>query len=133
MSDLTRTRLNNRDYMRFPFRVGALGAEISSRHQHVREQIEQILFTNPGERWYRPDFGIGARALVFEPNSSPLWELVKKRLLATLAEALKGEVLPESLAVEVTGENEKLMILISYQMAALQHSEKLQFVLNGDE
>lgn len=133
MSDLTRTRLNNRDYMRFPFRVGAEGAQTSSRHQHVREQIEQILFTNPGERWYRPDFGIGARALVFEPNSSPLWELVKKRLLATLAEALKGEVLPESLAVEVTGENEKLMILISYQMAALQHSEKLQFVLNGDE
>lgn len=133
MADLTRTRLNNRDYMRFPFRIGIQGAAISSRHQHVREQIEQILFTNPGERWYRPDFGIGARALVFEPNSSPLWELVKKRLLATLAEALKGEVLPESLAVEVTGENEKLMILISYQMAALQHSEKLQFVLNGDE
>ncbi|MCP4285968.1 MAG: GPW/gp25 family protein [Gammaproteobacteria bacterium] len=133
MSNMTRTRLNNRDYMRFPFRVGGQGAAISSRHQHVREQIEQILFTNPGERWYRPDFGIGARALVFEPNSSPLWELVKKRLLATLAEALKGEVLPESLAVEVTGENEKLMILISYQMAALQHSEKLQFVLNGDE
>ena len=133
MPDLTRTRLNNRDYMRFPFRVGEQGGVVSSRHQHVREQIEQILFTNPGERWYRPDFGIGARALVFEPNSSPLWELVKKRLLATLAEALKGEVLPESLAVEVTGENEKLMILISYQMAALQHSEKLQFVLNGDE
>ncbi len=133
MSNLTRTRLNNRDYMRFPFAIGEQGAAISSRHQHVREQIEQILFTNPGERWYRPDFGIGARALVFEPNSSPLWELVKKRLLATLAEALKGEVLPESLTVEVTGESEKLMILISYQMAALQHSEKLQFVLNGDE
>lgn len=133
MPTLTRTRLNNRDYMRFPFSIGEQGAAISSRHQHVREQIEQILFTNPGERWYRPDFGIGARALVFEPNSSPLWELVKKRLLATLAEALKGEVLSESLSVEVTGENEKLMILISYQMAALQHSEKLEFVLNGDE
>lgn len=133
MANLTRSLINNRDYMRFPLQIGEQGAAISSRHQHVREQIEQILFTNPGERWYRPDFGIGARALVFEPNSSPLWELVKKRLLATLAEALKGEVLPESLAVEVTGENEKLMILISYQMAALQHSEKLQFVLNGDE
>jgi hypothetical protein len=133
MADLTRTRLNNRDYLRFPLQIGEQGGAISSRHQHVREQIEQILFTNPGERWYRPDFGIGARALVFEPNSSPFWELVKKRLLATLAEALKGEVLPESLAVEVRGENEKLLILISYQLAALQHSEQLQFVLNGDE
>jgi phage baseplate assembly protein W len=133
MTDMTRTRLNNRDYLRFPFQIGEQGGVVSSRHQHVREQIEQILFTNPGERWYRPDFGIGARALVFEPNGSPLWELVKKRLLATLAEALKGEVLPESLAVEVRGENEKLLILISYQLAALQHSEQLQFVLNGDE
>ena len=119
--------------MSFPLRIGEQGAAVSSRNQHVREQIEQILFTNPGERWYRPDFGIGARALVFEPNSSPLWELVKKRLLATLSEALKGEVLPESLSVEVTGENERLKILISYQLAALQHSEQLTFMVNGDE
>lgn len=99
----------------------------------MREQIEQILFTNPGERWYRPEFGIGVRALVFEPNNAPLWELVKKRLLATLAEALKGDVLPESLSVDVAGENEKLNVVISYQMAALQYSEKLEFVLNGDD
>jgi len=133
MTDLTRSRLDNRDYMRFPFSVGEQGAEVSSRHRHVREQIEQILFTNPGERWYRPEFGIGARALVFEPNSSPLWELVKKRLLATLAEALKGEVLPESLSVEVAGEQERLRIDIGYQLAALQHTEKLSFLVGGDE
>lgn len=119
--------------MSFPFTIGEQGSSISSRHQHVREQIEQILFTDPGERWYRPDFGIGAKALVFEPNQQTLWELVKKRLLATLAEALKGEVLAESLSVDVEGDNEKLNISISYQMAALQHSEKLEFVLNGDE
>ncbi len=133
MARLTRTRINNRDYMSFPFTIGEQGSSISSRHQHVREQIEQILFTDPGERWYRPDFGIGAKALVFEPNQQALWELVKKRLLATLAEALKGEVLAESLSVDVEGDNEKLNISISYQMAALQHSEKLEFVLDGDE
>lgn len=133
MNTLTRTRINNRDYMSFPFSIGEKGSDTSSRHQHVREQIEQILFNNPGERWYRPEFGIGAMALVFEPNKSQLWELVKKRLLATLAEALKGEVLAESLAVDVEGENEKLKILISYQIAALHHSEKLEFVLNRDE
>lgn len=133
MARLTRTRINNRDYMSFPFRIGDHGSTLSSHHQHVREQIEQILFTSPGERWYRADFGIGAMALVFEPNHAPMWELVKKRLLATLAEALKGEVLAESLTVEVAGDNEKLNIIISYQMAALQHSEKLEFSLNGDQ
>ncbi len=132
MAKLTRTRINNRDYMSFPLRIGKQGSTVSSRQQHVREQIEQILFTNPAERWYRPDFGIGARALVFEPNQQTLWELVKKRLLATLAEALKGEVLAESLVVDVQGKNEQLKIFISYQMAALQHSEKLEFLLNGE-
>ncbi|MFT6925781.1 MAG: phage baseplate assembly protein W [Psychromonas sp.] len=131
MEKVTRTQLNNRDYMSFPLRIEASGSTVSSRARHVREQIEQILFTNPGERWYRPEFGIGAVALVFEPNHQVMWELVKKRLLASLAEALKGEVLPETLSVKVEGENEKLKIIISYQMAALAHTENLEFLLNG--
>jgi len=133
MARLTRSRINNRDYMSFPFTIGEDGSQRSSRHQHVREQIEQILFTNPGERWYRPEFGIGAMALVFEPNQAPMRELIKKRLLASLAQALKGEVTAESLAVDIIGENEQLKIIISYQIAALQHSEQLEFVLNRDE
>jgi len=98
----------------------------------VRQQIEQILFTNPGERWYRPDFGIGVKSLVFEPNNTALWQLVKQRLLATLAESLKADVLPASLTVDVRGDNEKLTILIGYQIAALQQSEKLEFTLGGE-
>lgn len=117
--------------MSFPFRIGDQGCAVSSRSAHVHEQIEQILFTNPKERWFRPDFGIGAMALVFEPNHQAMWEVVKKRLLATLAESLKGEVLAESLSVQVEGENETLKIIIGYQMAALQHSENLEFLLNG--
>lgn len=118
--------------MSFPLRIGNNGSAVSSRQQHIREQIEQILFTNPGERWFRPEFGIGAMALVFEPNHQTMWQLVKKRLLATLAEALKGEVLAESLLVNVEGENENLKIIISYQIAALQHTESLEFFLNGN-
>ncbi len=39
---------------------------------HVRDMIEQLLFTNPGERVNRPDFGSGLLQLVFEPNSPEL-------------------------------------------------------------
>lgn len=123
--------LNNNDYMRFPFNITAQGAKSSNKSQHVREQIEQILFTNPKERWYRPEFGIGVNALVFEPNNSALWELVKQRLLANLSESLKNDVLPESLKIDVKGVNEQLMITINYQIAALQHTEKLEFLLGA--
>ena len=126
------TRLNNPDYMQFPLEIGVRGAVTSARRQHVREQIEQVLFTNPGERWFRPEFGIGVRALVFEPNNLALWEVTKKRLLASLREALTGEVDPRSLEVAVTGEGEKLLITISYMLATLQHTEKLQFAVQAN-
>jgi hypothetical protein len=37
--------------------------------EHIRDLIEQVLFTSPGERVNRPDFGSGLRQLVFAPNS----------------------------------------------------------------
>ncbi len=125
------TRLNNPDFMKFPLEMGAAGAITSARRQHIREQIEQVLFTNPGERWFRPEFGVGVRALVFEPNSSVLWEVTKKRLLASLSEALAGEVDPKTLEVTVEGENEKLIIVIAYMIATINHTERLEFAVEG--
>ena len=43
-----------------------------TRGDHIRDLIEQVLFTSPGERVMRPDFGSGLLALVFEPNSTTL-------------------------------------------------------------
>lgn len=125
------TRLNNPDYMAFPLRIGDGGAAISARREHVREQIEQVLFTDPGERWFRPDFGIGVKALIFEPNNAPLWEITKKRLSASLNDALAGEVDPASLEISVTGENEQLLITIAYTLATISHTEKLEFAVGG--
>lgn len=116
-------------YLAFPFRIGASGALTADRSQHVRQQIEQVLFTNPGERVFRPEFGAGAQALVFEPNDSALAAVTRKRLVSTLADALKSEVDPRSLAVEVTSEDERIFIVISYSLATLGHSEKHQILI----
>jgi hypothetical protein len=124
------SRLNNPDYMKFPLQIGAQGAVNSSRLDHVREQIEQVLFTLPGERWYRPDFGAGIRTLLFEPNNHVLWEVTEKRLLASLSEALIGEVDPKTLSVEVVGQEEKLLVTISYTLATLNHTERQQFLIH---
>ena len=126
------TKLNNPDFMQFPLEIGADGAVTSTRRAHVREQIEQVLFTHPGERWFRPEFGIGVRALVFEPNNQALWEITKKRLLASLTEALAGEVDPNSLEVTVIGEEEKLLVTIAYRLATINHTDRLQFAVEGN-
>ena len=50
----------------FPFHIGDLGAPASSPRPHaIRQQLEQLLFTVPGERINRPTFGCGVQRLVF--------------------------------------------------------------------
>lgn len=117
-------RLSDPPYLAFPFRITAAGAQTSNRAGHVREQIEQVLFTHPNERVFRPEFGAGIRKLIFEPNASALWEVTRKRLTAALAEALKGEVDPRSLEVDVIGEDEKLIVRIAYRLAAIGRNEQ---------
>ena len=125
------TQLNNADYMTFPLVIGTEGAGKSSRREHVRELIEQVLFTDLRERWFRPEFGVGVRTLVFEPNNSVLWEVTKKRLLASLADALAGEVDASTLDIAVDGDGEKLLIVIAYTLATINHTEKLEFAVEG--
>ena len=116
-------------YLTFPLSVGSDGPKTSSRSEHVREQIEQVLFTSPKERVYRPEFGAGVRRLVFEPNNLALRNTTLKKLNASLAEALYGEVDPRTLKVDVGNEDEKLVIQISYVLAAINRQESHTFEL----
>ena len=116
-------------YLSFPLRIGARGAATSGRRDHVRQQIEQVLFTDPGERVYRPEFGAGIRALIFEPNGSVLADILRKRLTDSLADALQGEVDPKTLQVDVHPEEEKLFVAISYALATIGQSESYEIPL----
>lgn len=57
----------------FPFRISANGHTTSTDNEsHIRQLIEQVLFTSQGERVNRPDFGSGLNGIVFSPNSDEL-------------------------------------------------------------
>ncbi len=124
-------RLVNPPYLAFPLRMESGAPRLDSRSEHIRGQIEQVLFTLPGERVFRPEFGAGVKALVFEPNDTPLWQLTKHRLLASLAEALQGEVEPKSIEVEVGGDDATLTISVTYTLAAVGQRESQLFSLGG--
>jgi phage baseplate assembly protein W len=123
--------LSESHYLKFPFSVGKDGPKTSSRSDHVREQIEQVLFTSPKERVFRPEFGVGVRRLVFEPNNNILRNTTVKRLNAALAEALHGEVDPRTLEIDVSSEDEKLIINISYVLAAINRQESHKFAVGS--
>lgn len=130
MTGTPERQLPRANYMRFPFSMTAEGAATSLRIDHIREQIMQVIFTSPGERVFRPEFGFGARQHVFEPNAIPLWEVVRNRLQGSLAEALAGEVDPKTIRITVGAPQdspEQLLVTISYVLAALQKEETHAF------
>jgi uncharacterized protein len=118
--------------MAFPFTVGPAGCAQVGRFEHIRDQVAQVLFTSPGERVFRPEFGFGARRHVFEPNAAALWEYARNRLYGALTEALAGEVDPKTIRVEVgapPGQPEVLKVRIAYTIAAIQKEEVHDFDL----
>ena len=57
----------------FPFHVDSRRRTAETTDaDHVRDRIEQLIFTRPGERVNRPGFGSGLQQLVFAPNTPEL-------------------------------------------------------------
>ena len=54
-------------HLDFPYHFDARGRTAETGEaDHLRDLIEQVLFTAPGERVMRPDFGCGIADMVFE-------------------------------------------------------------------
>lgn len=123
--------LNARNrYLAFPFRMTREGAAQSGRQAHIREQITQMLYTQPNERVFLPDWGIGVEQLLFAPMTDALWRRIEVSLSSSLAEALAGEVLADSIAVSAgpaPGDPATLKIVIRYTLAAVNVNEKVEF------
>jgi uncharacterized protein len=85
---------------------------------HVREMMIQILFTNPGERINRPDFGCGLRRMVFAPNSVANASLLKVLINQSMDKWLSTLITVTD--VEATADNETLNVSIAYILNARQ-------------
>lgn len=119
-------------YLAFPFRVLEPGPAISGRAAHVREQIELLLFTAPGERPHRPQWGAGVDRLVFEAGGPELVATVRQRLVSALAEALAGEVDPESIRVDVEmAADNRLRLTIGYRLATVGQDHEHTWTLGA--
>jgi uncharacterized protein len=97
----------------FPFRFDRRGSTATANDEkHVRDMIEELLFTNPGERVNRPDFGSGVMQLVFAPNSPELAAALQFTVQAALQRWL-GDLI-EVQKLEVTSEDSTLNITVQY-------------------
>ena len=73
----------------FPYKIDGQGrTATTSDDKHIRHLIEQVLFTSPGERVNRPDFGSGLLQLVFAPGSDELVATTQFLVQSTLQQWL---------------------------------------------
>ena len=92
---------------------------------HIRDMIEQVLFTSPGERVNRPDFGSGLLQLVFQPNSSELATTTQFLVQGALKQWL-GDLIDVS-EVEVINEDSILQVTVVYTILKTQERQLAQF------
>lgn len=95
----------------------------TSVDDNVRDMIEQLLFTNPGERVNRPEFGSGLLQMVFAPNSAELAAALQFTTQAALQQYLGSVIEVQSL--NVTAEDASLTVRIVYLLRSAGETRDL--------
>jgi phage baseplate assembly protein W len=97
----------------FPFHFDARGHSATTSYEdYVRGLVEQVLFTSPGERVNRPDFGAGLGQLVFAPNGVELAGATQLLVQSSLQQSLGTVITVES--VEVDSDQSLLQVRVQY-------------------
>jgi phage baseplate assembly protein W len=100
-------------FLDHPFHFDAKGRTATTdTDDHVKDMIFQVLFTNPGERVNRPDFGCGLLQLVFMPNSDALATSTQFMVQGSLQRWLADVIQLEQ--VLITNEGERLVVDVAY-------------------
>jgi phage baseplate assembly protein W len=110
----------------FPYYFDGRGrtAEVN-QNDHIRDLIEQVLFTAPGERVNRPEFGCGLLMLVFEPNSVEVATATQFLVQGALQQNL-GDLIQLN-NVTVAADGGVLTVLVEYTVRSSQQQQVAQF------
>jgi uncharacterized protein len=109
----------------YPYQVDNRGRTAEAdTEEHVRQLIEQVLFTSPGERVNRPTFGCGLMQLIFAPNSGELAAAVQLMTQGALQQWL-GELIQVE-AVEAASEDSTLRVTVQYVLRRGQQRRVVQ-------
>lgn len=96
---------------------------------HVRDLIEQVLFTAPGERVNRPTFGSGLKQLVFAPASDELATATRFLVQGALQEWLGDLIQVDEVAV--TAEDSTLRVRVDYTLRRTRQREVAELSSEG--
>jgi hypothetical protein len=110
----------------YPYHVDGRGRTATTDSDaHIRDMIEQVLFTSPGERVNRPTFGSGLLQLVFAPGSPELATATQFLVQGALQQWLGDVITVEGLAVEAL--DSSLRVTVQYVVNRTQQRQVAEF------
>jgi phage baseplate assembly protein W len=115
----------------FPYHLDDHGrtAHAATADEHVRQMLEQLLFTRPGERVNRPDFGCGLGDLIFGPNTPELAAALQVTISAAVQQWLGDLIQLQAIAVDAV--DERLVVNLAYVVSATGVAAGASFALSG--
>lgn len=114
----------------FPYQFDGRGRTREANYpDYIYGLIEQVLFTTPGERVMRPDFGSGLAQLVFAGNSPELAATTQVLVQGALQRWLGNLIVPET--VEVEAQDSTLRVTVQYIIRQTQSRETSVFEYGG--
>jgi len=96
----------------FPYQFDGRGRTADPMADYIRQMVEQVLFTSPGERVNLPDFGSGLLQLAFAPNSMALAAATQFSVQASLQKWLGNYIKVQS--VTATPDEGTLTVTVVY-------------------
>src|ERR1700690_2063910 len=98
----------------FPYQFDGRGRTLDPLSGYVRQLVEQVLFTSPGERVNMPDFGSGLLQLPFAPNSMEMAAATQFAVQGALQKWLSAYLKVQS--VTVSAEEGVLTVTVRYSL-----------------
>jgi uncharacterized protein len=121
-----RHNMRNAMNIDYPYHIDHRGRTAApGTDNHIRDMIEQVLFTSPGERVNRPTFGCGLIQLVFAPNGPELAAATQFLVQGSLQQWL-GNVIQVD-AVEIGSQDSTIYVTVVYTVRRTQQKQSAQF------
>lgn len=109
-----------------PFHLDGRGAVATTGEaDHVRDLLEQLLLTSPGERVNRPDFGCGLLRYAFEPNGPEVAAALQFTVQAAILRWLGDVIEPQG--VEVGADEGTLHLVVRYALRSTGERQSQTF------
>ena len=113
----------------FPYQFDGRGRTRDPLDAYVRQLIEQVLFTSPGERVNLPDFGSGLLQLPFAPNSPEMGAATQFAVQGALQKWLSDYIVVQS--VVATAQDAELRVTVTYSLVNEDVTQVQTFVSGG--